>query len=248
MITQENLKNYHSEGYCILKNVIPEEYLNILDKSCEICIEDADKKMRGNHSNINDITHPGKRYFIANKHKEPKFKKMKEFLFSQLMAQITSELIGDNVYLFNEQFVVKAAEKGMKFAWHQDSGYIGYKHTPYLTCWIPMIDMTEENGTVYVLPFSQAGTKEMMPHTIEEGSNDKVGYNGNQEGIPVIVNRGDLVCFSSVTFHRSSPNISEIMRPAYIAQYSPDMIMNELGDKIRHLADPLVLNGEMIQT
>jgi ectoine hydroxylase-related dioxygenase (phytanoyl-CoA dioxygenase family) len=48
---------------------------------------------------------------------------------------------------------VKAAEQGMPFSWHQDSGFIDHRHRPYLTCWIALDDMTEANGTVYLLPY-----------------------------------------------------------------------------------------------
>ena len=48
------------------------------------------------------------------------------------MADITRALLGDNVYLFHEQYAVKAAEKGGQFSWHQDSGYVGHPHPPYI--------------------------------------------------------------------------------------------------------------------
>jgi ectoine hydroxylase-related dioxygenase (phytanoyl-CoA dioxygenase family) len=38
------------------------------------------------------------------------------------MVQIARTALGDSVFLFNEQYVVKAAEQGMKFSWHQDPG------------------------------------------------------------------------------------------------------------------------------
>jgi ectoine hydroxylase-related dioxygenase (phytanoyl-CoA dioxygenase family) len=72
--------------------------------------------------------------------------------------------LGETAYLFNEQYVVKAAEKGLKFGWHQDSGFVGYTHRPYLSCWCAIDDVTVENGTVYLLPYSRAGTRELVEH------------------------------------------------------------------------------------
>ena len=59
---------------------------------------------------------------------------------------------------------MKGAEQGMKFAWHQDSGYVKWynpttEHKPYVTCWCTLDDVSEENGTVYLLPHSRGGTK-----------------------------------------------------------------------------------------
>ncbi len=243
MISQNDLQQYKIEGYCIIKNAIPSDELTILDASCESYIDHIHSVMDRNGSDTMGISHRNKRYFISNKHKELNLTELKKFLFSELMANIAQTLIGDNVYLFHEQFVVKSADRGMKFSWHQDSGYIGHDHTPYLTCWIPLIDVNENNGTVYVLPYSLAKTKDISPHFAEKGSNDLVGYTGDQKGIPVEINRGDLVCFSSTTFHRSSENKSKEMRPAYIVQYSPDVIKNKIGDKPCAFADPLVING-----
>mgnify|MGYP001798179839 CR=1 FL=1 len=90
---------------------------------------------------------------------------MADFLFSDLMANICRATIGDPAWLFWEQYVVKSADVGMKFAWHQDSGYLknmlpGYTK-PYLTCWCALDDVDEHNGTITVLPFSRAGPQEV---------------------------------------------------------------------------------------
>jgi ectoine hydroxylase-related dioxygenase (phytanoyl-CoA dioxygenase family) len=125
------------------------------------------------------------------------------------------------VYLFNEQYVVKAAEQGMRFSWHQDSGFVDYPHRPYLTCWIALDDMTEANGTVYLLPYARAPTREVVEHVRDDASNDLVGYSGDDAGDPVIVAAGSIACFSSTLLHRSGPNTTDRMRRVYVAQYRP---------------------------
>lgn len=159
------------------------------------------------------------------------------------MAGIAKAVLGDSVYLFNEQFVVKGAEQGMRFSWHQDSGFIDYAHPPYLTCWIALDDVTEANGTVYLLPYPRAGTREAVAHVHEEGSNDRVGYFGDDPGDPVIVPEGSIACFSSTVLHRSGPNTTDSMRRIYLAQYSTEPILD--ADRVgpRHLAEPVVING-----
>ena len=87
---------------------------------------------------------------------------MWQFIFSDLMAQVVEATVGSDAYLFHEQWVVKGAEQGMKFSWHQDSGYVKWydpttSHRPYVTCWCTLDDVSEENGTVYLLPHSRAG-------------------------------------------------------------------------------------------
>src|SRR5436309_1003143 len=81
------------------------------------------------------LDHRGSRYFV---HAHGKSAPIERFLRSQLMVEIAKAALGETVYLFNEQYVVKAAEHGITFGWHQDSGFIPYPHAPYLTCWIAL--------------------------------------------------------------------------------------------------------------
>ena len=152
------------------------------------------------------------------------------------MAQVARTALGDTVHLFNEQYVVKAAERGMRFGWHQDSGFIDYPHRPYLTCWIALDDVGEANGTVYLLPYARAGTR-------DEETNDLIGYSGADPGDPVVVPAGSIVCFSSTVLHRSGPNTTDQMRRVYVAQYSAEPVLDEAGARPRHLAEPLLVDG-----
>lgn len=47
--------------------------------------------------------------------------------------------------------------------------------------------MSEENGTVYVMPYSQIGIRSWVKHIREERSNDQVGYFGPEKGVAAIV-------------------------------------------------------------
>ena len=151
------------------------------------------------------------------------------------------------MYLFDEQYVVKAAERGIRFGWHQDSGFIGYPHRPYLTCWIALDDVSEANGTVYLLPYARAGTRRVVEHVHDEATNDMVGYFGDDTGDPVSVPAGNIACFSSTLSHRSGPNTTDHVRRVCVAQYAREPILNEERSAPRHLADPLLVDGERVQ-
>jgi ectoine hydroxylase-related dioxygenase (phytanoyl-CoA dioxygenase family) len=172
---------------------------------------------------------------------------VQRFLFSELMAQIARTALGDTVYLFNEQYVVKAAERGMRFGWHQDSGFIDYPHAPYLTCWIALDDVGEANGTVYLLPYDRAGVRDVVAHTRDAESNDMIGYFGDDPGNPVVVTAGSIACFSSTVFHRSGTNTTDHVRRVYVAQYSAEPVLSQDGSRPRHLAEPLLVDGERVR-
>jgi ectoine hydroxylase-related dioxygenase (phytanoyl-CoA dioxygenase family) len=235
-ITTEHARRFASDGFFVLERAVPEPDLELLRAECERLVDERDEEMRRLGADQLDLDHRGRRYFLHAYGSSPQ---VRSFLFSDLMARVARTALGDTAYLFNEQYVVKAAERGMRFSWHQDSGFIPYAHRPYLTCWIPLDDVSEANGTVYLLPYDRAGTRDVIEHIRDEQTNDMVGYTGAAPGDPAVVPAGSIVCFSSTVLHRSGPNTTDRMRRVYVAQYSAEPILAEDGTQPRHLAEPL---------
>ncbi len=247
LVSQAQVEHFHREGYFILESVIPEPVVAALRDECTRLVNERDREMEAKGITTDHITHYKKRYFIHGRDAGSPI--MTEFLFSELMAAICRATLGETAYLFHEQYVVKAADTDSKFAWHQDSGYVGHYHRAYLSCWCALDDMTVENGTVFILPYSRDGrhsTDDIIDHTVEERSNDKVGYKGDDPGIPAIVPAGSIVVFSSRTFHRSGPNLTDEYRRCYLAQYSAEPIMNRDGSELWGRAEPILVDGQRI--
>ncbi len=247
LVSQAQVEQFHREGYFILESAIPEDIVDSLRSECMRFVEARDRELEAKGIASDGITHYKKRYFIHGRDADSPI--MTKFLFSDLMAEICRATLGDTAYLFHEQYVVKAADTDSKFAWHQDSGYVGHYHRAYLSCWCALDNMTIENGTVYILPYARDGrisADEIIDHTVEERSNDKVGYKGDDPGIPAIVPAGSIVVFSSRTFHRSGPNITDKYRRSYLAQYSAEPIMNRDGSALWGRAEPVLQNGARV--
>ncbi|WP_321285989.1 phytanoyl-CoA dioxygenase family protein [uncultured Sunxiuqinia sp.] len=242
IITKEQVEQYKRDGFVILRNVISQEMIQKIQGECERFIKEKHAEMDAKGVEVDEINHKGKRYFIAMKNKSSQ--PMQELLFGKEMEEITRSILGDDVYLFLEQYVVKAADKGMKFAWHQDSGYVKEKHNPYLSCWLPLDDVNEENGTVYLLTYDEAGTRERIDHFLEEGTNDMIGYAGDNPGTSAILEKGDIALFSSVCFHRSGSNNTDKSRRVLLMQYSDQPILKDDGSPL-YLADPFLVNGKL---
>ncbi len=244
LITDEHRKLYQEEGYFIVENAIPEEHLQILRDSCDHLIDLQHQEMDRLGTDHIHISLRGKRYHIAKQYDKPP--RLSEYVFSDLMAEVCKATIGENAFLFYDQCVVKAAEQGIKFSWHQDSGYLGFPHTPYVTVWAAVDDMSEENGTAYVLPYSKVGIRTLVEHIREPETGDKTGYFGSEPGIPAIVPAGSLVVFSSLTFHRSGSNSTDKMRRAYVTQYSPEQIFDPQTNELMHLGVPFLDQGKHV--
>jgi ectoine hydroxylase-related dioxygenase (phytanoyl-CoA dioxygenase family) len=240
-ITEAQRRQFREEGYFILERAIPEEHLEMLRQELDGFIDEIDSGMEERGVDVEGLNHRGKRYFIALRHRERP--RIGQFLFSELMQDVCRATLGDEAYLFWEQYVVKAADVGMTFDWHQDSGYLeknlpGYKK-PYLTCWCALDDVDETNGTIYVLPYSRAGGRDVRDHVRDEQKNDLVGYAGEDPGDPVVVPAGSVVVFSTDLLHRSGSNMTDRLRRAYIAQYSSERIVRPGGELVG-FADPIL--------
>ncbi|HYF51859.1 MAG TPA: phytanoyl-CoA dioxygenase family protein [Planctomycetota bacterium] len=244
-ITDKQREQYIEEGYFILESVVPDEHLRLLRDECQGFIDRENAEMDRRGVDCIGINHRNSRYFINLRYKQGR--RLHEYIFSDLMAEICRATIGDTAFLFYDQWVIKCAEQGMKFGWHQDSGYVDHECAPYVSCWCALDDVSEENGTVYVLPYSRAGTKRRVEHVREEGSNDLIGYHGSDPGIPVIAPAGSIAVFSGTTFHRSGANTTFNPRRAYLTQYSPVPILVRDGSRPFGWAEPFLKNGVRVR-
>jgi len=243
LVSDQQKQQFKDDGYLILERCVPEEHLQMLRDNCQDFIAKLDADMDAKGVDRLGISAKGKRYFAAYCYKNKP--DMGRFIFSDLMAEICRATIGDEAYLFWDQYVVKGPDKDSSFAWHQDSGYVHHECPMYLTCWITLDDVTLENGTVFLLPYTRVGIKTVVQHIKDPKVNDMVGYFGKDPGIPAIVPAGSIVAFSSYVFHRSGPNLTDKLRRIYLPQYSPTII-NDLHGKQWGQAVPFLKNGENV--
>jgi len=238
------LRRFADEGYMVVPGFFSAGQLELMRRECDNGIEEMHRRMDAMGSDVLHISHRWRRYFVCNQ--TDRSPALHDLAFGERMADLCRATIGDEAYFFLDQYVVKCAEHGMSFAWHQDAGYITHtKVRPYLTCWIALDDSTIANGTIFVLPYSRAGTRDVIAHIRDESTNDMVGYVGEDPGIAVEVSAGTLVAFSSHVLHRSTPNTTDSMRRAYLLQYSPEPIYGPDGNPLNKV-EPFLRQGRRI--
>jgi ectoine hydroxylase-related dioxygenase (phytanoyl-CoA dioxygenase family) len=242
LVAPEQQQQFKDEGYFILKNCVSSEHLELLRSHCGRLMEEIDAVMEAEGVERIGIAAKGKRYFMSGYEKVPA---LGRFIFSDLMADICRATLGDEAYLFWDQYVVKGTDKDTSFAWHQDSGYVHHECPMYLTCWVTLDDVSLENGTVYLLPYSEVGIRSVVQHIKDPRTHDMVGYFGKNPGVAAIVPAGSIVVFSSYVFHRSGPNLTDKIRRVYLPQYS-SAIIRDLKGKQWGQAVPFLKNGENV--
>lgn len=227
-LTTAQIDHFMREGWTLAEAIVPADHVRLLRDGGQRSIDKIHAEMDANHSDVLGINHRGKRYFSS----DPSLANpsLYDFIYSPLMAGICRQLLGPEVNVFWEQYVIKAGEGGHAFAWHQDSGYVAHEHPRYLTCWVALDDMSEENGTISVLPFNRAplrGRRE--PHRQDPKLNDLVGYDGSDPGELVCCPTGSIALFTSLTLHRSGANRTPRQRRVYLIQYSKGVIAKPDG-------------------
>ncbi|QGN33107.1 phytanoyl-CoA dioxygenase family protein [Microlunatus sp. Gsoil 973] len=242
LVTDDLVAQYRDEGYFILEKVIGADDLDLLRSAAQYSIDRLDAAMDAAGVDRLGINAKGKRYFSNMIYQQRP--ELRHFIFGPIMEDICRRVLGENAYLFWEQYVIKAGDPDTTFAWHQDSGYVHENHTPYLTCWIALDDVTEENGSVYLLPYSRSGIRSYIKH-VPIGTGDQVCYFGSDPGMPVIVPAGSIVCFSSTVIHRSGANLTDRLRRVYLLQYSPEVIMNAEGTQPHGSFEPFLVDGRL---
>ena len=88
----------------------------------------------------------------------------------------------------------------------------------YLTCWVALTDTDDTNGCPCVMPgLHKKGTLHHeateLGHEIPLDSSDSV---------VLPLKAGSIAVFSSLTPHRTGPNLNNNIRKAYILQYAPE--------------------------
>ena len=226
-VTAEQREQYRSEGWFVVENALEPDLLDIARSTCDRARAALERGMRERGENRHDnISILGSRYFVRKSRE--RYPEVRRVLFNDATAALCNATIGATAYLQNEQFVVKLREPSSVFPWHQDSGYNVYRggaerHRPYVTLWLALDDVSRANGAISLLPWSVVGGPELLEHRWDEATESWIGYDGDEQGVEIEVPAGSIVCFSSLSLHRSTPNTTERPRRSYVMQYTPTL-------------------------
>jgi ectoine hydroxylase-related dioxygenase (phytanoyl-CoA dioxygenase family) len=246
MLSPAQINSFNTRGYCVIERAMPAAQLAAVRAAADALVEAVKKgdpyppahlREGETYSAINKSS----RLFFSNRCEH--FPGFEGFVKGDLVAAIAQDLLGPNVYLFNEQIVVKAPQHGDSFAWHQDSGYVRFSHQPFLTLWCALDDATKENGTVYILPRDINQDASVAVHEWEENGSNLIGYRGAEQGEIIEIPAGSIVAFSSLTMHRTGGNSTDQPRRALVCQYSAAPLLRPETGRPQNRAVRLPVSG-----
>lgn len=211
VVTPEQIQRFKQDGFFVWPEVFSAAEIDAIRRLCDGFDDEYEHTLAQIGSQ--GISRAGEIAFTA--HLAARSPELARFVVSPPFIDIVTTLIGPDVSLYWDQTVYKRPETARDFPWHQDNGYTPIVPEQYVTCWIPLEDISLDMGPVWVLP------KSHLQGTVEHRDTPlgKQCYFGPDPGVPVPIAKGAMIVFSSLLFHRSSANLSAKTRPAYIVQY-----------------------------
>ena len=212
----EQARGYDNDGFFLLEDAFDPETLHELQDAIDPIEAQVEKFLASREDGKLFIARSGEITFTT--HMVTRSKRCRSFCSGPVFRDLAHDLIGPDVRLYWDQAVYKKPGTRDEFPWHQDNGYTFIEPQQYLTCWVALTDANEENGCPWVVPGNH------LLGTLEHQMTD-LGWRclEKPEGaVPVPARAGSIVVFSSLTPHRTGPNLSEDVRKAYIVQFAPD--------------------------
>ena len=217
VVDGDQADQFHKQGFVLVEGAFRPGELDEVTAALDLIEARADTFLRSRPAARLSISETGAIVFAP--HAVLVAAAARRFAAHPVFTGLCHDLIGDDVRLYWDQLVYKKTEKPREFPWHQDNGYTYVEPQQYLTCWVPLTDATLENGCPWVMPGLHLGGT--LHHTFDEPLGYRCLYS-SEGAAPVEARAGSVVVFSSLTPHRTGPNVTDSVRRTYILQYAPE--------------------------
>jgi ectoine hydroxylase-related dioxygenase (phytanoyl-CoA dioxygenase family) len=215
-LTRADVEAFDRDGFIVIKNAFSHAELTDVEMAIDPIEQAHEKYVREQGGNMR-LTNTEAITFTTHIVKQSDV--LRHFAAHPIIRDLCHDLMGGTVRLYWDQSVYKKTGVKQEFPWHQDNGYTFIEPQQYLTFWIPLLDVDEQNGCPWIVPgLHKGGT---LAHWLTP-----IGLKCLEEpegAVAVPAKKGDIILFSSLSPHRTGPNLRDgTVRKAYILQYAPD--------------------------
>jgi len=158
MITKEQVKFYHDNGYVMIRNLIDEQTLARMRQVIKEYIDKAGQVT--SHDDVYDLE-PG------HTPATPRVRRIKkphevhpvfmEVAVCPRMLEVATALLGPDIRLYGSKLNMKSPHYGSPVEWHQDWAFYPHTNDDVLAVGILLDDCHEINGPLMVLPGTHKG-------------------------------------------------------------------------------------------
>ncbi len=237
-LTDEEIEQYHEQGYLVLNDVLTEEEVAFLEPWFDHFVEGKEMDRMGR--DFCDMSQPYgtpmEDFQLVNAMLPSTYRKeLENNIFHQVTQNIADQLYtGGQAAIDYEQFLAKKPSKeGAEFAMHQDLGYWPKtKNTWTATFSLALTDSDLVNGCLQVLPGTnrEPELRKHVPKKYSEKDGDSgisredshtlvIETNPDDEVVYLPVKRGSVTIHDERIVHGSGGNTSPNWRKTYVVAY-----------------------------
>jgi len=139
---------------------------------------------------------------------------------NQIFKQKTDEILEKYEPIFSN-FMVKKASSTYSMPLHADWTYVDESLYRSISCWIPLVDTTKENGALGVIPYSHLFKTNFRGPRIPSPFHDNNEFIIQKYGKVIPMKKGQCIFYDHRLLHFSQPNNSDKIRPAINIVFTP---------------------------
>ena len=227
---ETKLEKFTEQGYLVVKSALSEVDLapliavisDVVDKRAielynEGLISDIYEEMSFEHRWYAILKACGRENEVFGWHTLVFSEALFDLITHPKVLDVLEVLIGGDIQ-FNGDFWVRPKlpnEKLTTLPWHQDSAYMPKtENDTHLTVWLPLVDVKVENGPLQFLPGSHKSGLQTYHRVPGEAFAVPVlpPISSNTDIDTLEMEKGDLLVFNNLVFHRSLVNHSDSIR------------------------------------
>ncbi len=255
-LTPEQLESFRSEGYLIVPDVFDPGDLEPLRNELDQLIDVESRRLQalGKLKDIHEGLDFDRRLAAIHRDSPEVAKKLlehfedftsggmnapemfKAIVNPKLLGAVSSiletkEIVASSVYRIRCKLPDTARGD---VPWHQDSGYYAEHcdETLIVTCWVPLVNATVQNGCMQILPKTHRG-RVALHHTGGNSGflviNDEDLPADPQQAVAAECPVGGVVFMTNCTPHCSTPNTSDHIRWSVDLRYQSAEVPNNVG-------------------
>ena len=222
MIKEDQVKSFKEKGYLVIENLLPENILKDLQKITEDFVEKS-KFIKENDLifDLSDDHTPENP--VVRRLKDPHLNHSvySDIIKNNLITDVVSKLIGDNLRLEHTKLNFKSAKGGEAIEWHQDWAFYPHTNDDIVEVGIFLDDCGNENGPLLCVPGSHKGPIDdhhQNGYFIGAVDPSKSHYN-LETAEPIVAKAGSISVHHVRCLHGSRKNNSEKSRRVLFAGY-----------------------------
>ncbi len=218
VLSEEKLIHYREKGWVVPDWTLPTDLVQEMRR-------EYDELLQRNPQVESDIimaphqTHGGSMGVIGSG-------KWLEFATHPGLVDVARQLIGDDIILWGTTVFGKPARNGKETPWHQDGDYYPIRPLEVLTIWIPLDDVTPENGPMKFIPGSHK-SRRIFHHSWVEGEDKTINMVTDKEFFDestaetLLLKTGQVSFHDVYMIHGSAANHTDQRRAAFIVRLMP---------------------------